>query len=275
MKYRSMLFIPANKEKFYKNESKNSSDAFIIDFEDSVRENDLDNNLKIFKENIKFIEKDFYIRINNNYYKKIIEETINFNISGYMIPKVENKNFINEIFVFLKKIDCSESKKMILLIESPMGVLNLKDILVENNRNIFAVAFGSEDYLSNLGVLVRNKENLFFARTNILNVSKAFEKDVYDTIFPKINNDLELVEEINYVKMLGFDGKLVIHPNQIEKVNKIFGISEEEIKGIKNIINYYEEESKKNNSNVVLYSGKIIEPPHIKRLKKLLELRRI
>ncbi|ATW24487.1 HpcH/HpaI aldolase/citrate lyase family protein [Candidatus Formimonas warabiya] len=264
-KCNSFLFIPANKYKYFYNKKILDADAVIIDFEDTIIQEDIleyINDINYILDDI-FL-KHVYLRVNSEEYFKIVGNINLKKINGIMIPKfcLDNMNIgILHNIINLKK-------EILILIESPRGILDLKETL--QNFRIMGVFFGSEDYISEINGL-RNRENMLYPRLNILNISKAFGVYCYDTIFPDLNSENLFKEEVDYSHEMGFDGKLAIHPSQLDYINKRFKICIESVEKYKMIVQLYYENIKQNKTNVIVIDGKIFEPPHIKRFEKMIK----
>lgn len=264
MSNNSFLFIPSDKARYFYNREILTADSIIIDFEDSIDEKYLIEN--IFKINDIFNDVDLnsvYIRIHKNKYQDILNKINISKIKGVMIPKFEANIIDLQIIDILKQLNL----EILILIESPKGILFLEKFLFDYKVN--AIFFGSEDYLSEINA-IRNKENLFYPRANILNISKAFGVKCYDTIFPYLNDTESFYNEVDIVREMGFDGKMAIHPKQLEYINKSFKYSLGYINELKRIVNLYYENIESNKTNILVIEGNVVEPPHIKRYERII-----
>lgn len=258
----SFLFVPANKQKYLYNSKISKADAIIIDFEDSViQEHILENVININKTFDDILLKNIYLRISPENYMDILQKIKLDKIKGIMIPKftLDNRNI--DILKVIEKI----KKEIFILIESPRGVLDLKDTL--QSYKIDGVFFGSEDYISGINA-VRNRENMLFPRMNIINISKAFGVSCYDTVFPDLYSKSLFFEEVDYSYEMGFDGKLAINLSQLDYINQKFKPDTETIKKYKEIVKLFYQNMKNNKTNILVIKGKVFELPHIKRYEK-------
>ena len=178
--YSSFLFIPANKSRYFYNEDINEADALIVDFEDSLNCKITEKNFDLLNTTLQDInEKNIYIRINSSYFRDIM---LNMNlelIKGIMLPKFT----LSEANIRILKEINNIGKEILILIESPRGILDLRDTL--DKFKVDGIFFGSEDYITNINA-IRNCTNLFYPRANIINISKAYNISCYDTIFPNL-----------------------------------------------------------------------------------------
>lgn len=258
----SLLFVPA-KEKYLDicKLNQTCADALIFDLEDSIDENAKDdalNLLSIFLQNIQIIPSCF-IRLNADRLERELKVFCECaNIRGYMIPKTEDSERLNMYSPFF------ESKDIIALLETPLGLLNIESIVSQDF--ITAVAFGAEDYTC-LSNMENRTDVIYYARSRICMYAKAYGKKAYDT--PSFNySDLEELEkEARSVADMGFDGKLAINPKQIDVLNKVFKYYDYDY--MEYIVSTYE----KKGEAVAIIDGKIYERPHIKHLKTILGMK--
>lgn len=136
------------------------------------------------------------------------------------------------------------------------------------------IALGAEDYCANLKT-TRSKEGseLLLARQTIVVAARAAGIDAVDTVFSNLNDMDTFKEEVRFIKQLGFDGKSVINPRQINPVNEIFTPTTAEIDKAKRIIAALKEAEAKG-SGVVSLNGKMIDKPVVLRAERTLELAR-
>ena len=95
--------------------------------------------------------------------------------------------------------------------------------------------------------------------------------DALDTVYSDVNNEEGFIAEATLIKKLGFDGKSVINPRQIEPLHKVFMPSEKDLNKAKAVMGAYEEAMAKG-SGVVALNGKMIDKPVVIRAQRLLEL---
>ena len=142
------------------------------------------------------------------------------------------------------------------------------------SKRMMGIALGAEDYCANLKT-TRSKEGseLLLARQTIVVAARAAGIDAVDTVFSNLNDMDTFKEEVRFIKQLGFDGKSVINPRQINPVNEIFTPTTAEIDKAKRIIAALKEAEAKV-SGVVSLNGKMIDKPVVLRAERTLELAR-
>lgn len=252
----SFLFVPAT-EKMLSKIEKCAADSIIIDLEDAILENDKDsalNRLEIFLKGYSY-KTDIFIRINPTRVKQETTILNRYAIKGYMLPKTEYSEYIDNF------AESAGDKRIIALIETAVGVVNAREII--KNQHVYIVAFGAEDYTEQCGIK-NDIEYLIYPKSKLVAYAKAYKKPVIDTISLNIRDEKKYIIEAQNSRDFGFDGKLAIHPMQVEVINKIFSDN----------INYYKfiiSEYDKCNTGVLNLNGRVFEKPHIDAMRKKIE----
>lgn len=252
---KSLMFVPS-KPKMLEKIPRSEADACIIDLEDSINESDKQQALL---DACRFLsekpDKNIFIRVAGNHLKEEFERLDGLFFKGYMIPKFENPKEFEKYSAYFK------DKDVIALVETPMGLVNIREIA--SSSIVTMIAFGAEDFTSVVG-MKNCADTLDYAKCQIVTYGKAFHKPVYDT--PSfIVDDMEALErEIQTAVDLGFDGKLAIHPKQISRINDLFQCFD--LDSIKKIVEQYEIAGKA----VLRIEDKVYEKMHIAHFKRIL-----
>ena len=191
------------------------------------------------------------------------------------IPKVEYgkevKSIASRISEIEKKAGIEEgSIKLWCNIESYMGVLNAREIAMADPR-VEAMALGAEDFTASMGaVRTRTGMEVFYARNAVLLACREAGIDALDIVFSNINDMEGLKEDAALSRNLGFDGKTVIHPRQIEAVNACFAPSEKEVRYAVRVLQTLEEGSRMG-KGVITLDGSMLDKPMELRARATLE----
>lgn len=249
---RSLLFVPAHKEKLIKKALKTDADALIFDLEDSCPgEENRKTGRKLI---LKYIrpERDF-VRIAS------ISDVIELSryVLGFMIPKIECPKEIDNV---IKKLMYCYTYNLIPLIESCRGIMNAHSIC--GHHGILAVAFGSEDYKADL-----MGNGIHFARNMIVNAAKANNIIPIDTVHVNVHDLQDLEYDLRISKSLGFEGMLCLHPKELELVHKYYTPSDRKVEYARKRIKIYEE----SDGGVAIMDEIYIAPPMYKYDKKLIK----
>lgn len=253
---KSLLFVPA-KDKMLAKIPQMNADAFIIDLEDSIPEEEKEEALD---RTISFIHglssaSNIIVRINSNHVARELSKLSIFNEIGFMLPKFEISNPYDEAK------ELFQEHFTIALIETPSALVDLCEISKSEYLN--ALAFGAEDYTAKVN-MENNVDYLFFQKSMLVTYAKARDLKVYDTPSFKLDNEAEFELEVKNAVSLGFDGKMAISPKHIQFINESFGSSD--IEYMKSVVARYEADE----NAVVVIDGKVYEKMHISRFKRII-----
>ena len=159
---------------------------------------------------------------------------------------------------------------MMAAIESAEGVLNAPQIALASKR-LIGIALGAEDYVTDLKTTRADGTELAFARGMIVNAARMAGIDALDTVYSDVNNEEGFLHEVNIIKKMGFSGKSVINPRQIEPLHRTFRPSQKDIDKALAIMEAIKEANAKG-SGVASLKGKMIDKPVVARARYLLEL---
>ena len=151
---------------------------------------------------------------------------------------------------------------MMAAIESANGVLHAAEIAHASDR-LIGIALGAEDYVTDLKTTRSDGIELLFARSAGI--------AALDTVYSDVNNEEGFIAEATLIKKLGFDGKSVINPRQIEPLHHVFMPSEKDLNKARAIMDAIAEANARG-SGVASLKGKMIDKPVVTRARRLLDL---
>ncbi len=231
-----------------------------------------------FIEKAKILTSDIicYVRTNSPASGMIpadLAEIVQKGIDGIVIPKVNDANEITKIEKILISLEKKRKLKPIELmpsIESAAGVVNAYSI-ASSSKRVSALVFGVFDLLNDLGIeYIKQAEGARYSRSKIPIDAKAAGKYAIDAIWQDLNDTVGLEQDCLVARNLGYSGKSIIHPDQIETVHRLFYPAPTEIEWAKKVIEAYSlaKEKKKGATKI---GGKMIDEVHYKRAKTLLD----
>lgn len=157
------------------------------------------------------------------------------------------------------------------MIETPKGVLNAASI-AGADRRVKALVVGLNDLRKATGVLPQpGRAYLVPWLMQVVLAARAHGVDVIDSVFNDFRDADGFEAECGQGRAMGFSGKMLIHPAQIEPANRHFGPSPETISEAREIIAGFAEPQAKN-LNVINLNGKMVERLHLEEAEKLVAL---
>jgi len=275
---RSLLFVPSNNSRFLEKAKSLSPDIICFDLEDSVpieEKKSARNLIKNALRNRSKYNSEIYVRTNSPISGLIpddLKEIIQKGVDGIVIPKVDTASDIKKIekiMIGLEKKRKLQPIEIIASIESTQGVVNSYSI-ASSSKRVSALVFGVFDLLNDLGVeYAKNPEGAMYSRAKIPVDARAAGKYAIDAIWQDIDDTIGLENDSIAAKNLGYVGKSIIHPNQVDIVHKVFYPTPSEIKWAKKVIEAYDL-AKKNKKGATTVDGKMIDEVHYKRAVTLL-----
>lgn len=276
-----MMFVPGNNPGMMADAHIYGPDSIMLDLEDSVSMMEKDTARLLVYNALKTVDygdTEMVVRINplsTPYGKKDIEAVVKAGVHVIRMPKTETADEVREVEAEIEKVEreigALGRTKIMAAIESALGVVNAYDIATSSKR-MMGIALGAEDYCANLKTQrSKDGDELRLARETIVVAARAAGIDALDTVYSNLNDMETFRREVEYIKTLGFDGKSIINPRQIEVVNEVFTPSEKDIQKAKAIIAAIKEAEKKG-SGVISLNGKMIDRPVVIRAERTIAL---
>lgn len=278
---RTMMFVPGNNPAMMADAHIYGPDSIMLDLEDSVSLAEKDAARLLVYNALKTIDygdTEMVVRINplnTPYGKKDIEAVVKAGVHVVRMPKTETAEEVREVEHEIERVEreigALGRTKIMAAIESALGVVNAYDIAIASPR-MMGIALGAEDYCANLKTQrSKDGDELRLARETIVVAARAAGIDALDTVYSNLNDMDTFRREVEYIKTLGFDGKSIINPRQIEVVNDVFTPTEKDITKAKAIVEAIKEAEAKG-SGVISLNGKMIDRPVVIRAQRTLTL---
>ncbi len=250
-------------------------DCLVYDLEDSVPLAEKDAARLLVYNLVKYqrpADKHVLIRVNGIYSEHIDEDlaaAVRACPDAIRIPKVEYAKEVRRIADRITEIEKKAGLpvggiELWCNIESYLGALNAREI-AEADPRVVALALGAEDYTASLRA-TRTKAGMeiFYARNMILTACRAAGVEAIDAVFSDINDKEGLQKDVALAKNMGFDGKTVVHPRQVDVVNAAFTPSAKEIRFAKRVLEAVEAGAKEGKGAVTLDGGMIDKPMELR-----------
>lgn len=278
---RALLYMPGDNWKMITKSITLGVDSICMDMEDGTAVNKKvearGTIVKALKE-LDFGKSEKLVRINSigsGWEKDDLEAVLPFHPDGIVIPKVESSEDVEWAG---KIIEAAEFKfgwplnsiSILIGIETAKGILNLKEIAAQPRSALRAIIFGGEDFAASIGATrTRSATELLYARQAVVVACAANGLQAIDLVSIDYK-DLEALRlESEFGAGLGYSGKQIIHPAQVEPVQTAFTPNDEAIAHAKRIVETFEA-SQKNGKGAYSLDGKMIDMPLLKNAQKVL-----
>lgn len=278
---RTMMFVPGNNPGMMADAHIYGPDSIMLDLEDSVTMAEKDTaRLLVYNalKSVDYGDTEMVVRINplnTPYGKKDIEAVVKAGVDVIRMPKTETAEEVIEVEREIERVEkelgCVGRTKIMAAIESALGICNAYAIATASPR-MMGIALGAEDYCANLKTQrTPDGDELRLARETIVVAARAAGIDALDTVYSNLNDMETFRKEVEFIHRLGFDGKSIINPRQIEVVNEVFAPTEKAIEKARTILAAIKESEKKG-SGVIAVNGKMVDRPVVIRAQRTIDL---
>ena len=269
---RSVFYVPGNNDKMIAKAPTTPADIITLDLEDSVPPAEKPRAREMVRENLKFAGSGgstIYVRINN--WETLmtnddLEAIVHEGLSGVCLAKCGGPDHVQRLEWKLEELE--RRRKMPvggiaiqLLIETAKGVIHAYPSAIASKR-VNSLIFGAVDYTKDMRVkLTSEGEEQRYARRHTAVAARASGCIAIDCPFVAFK-DLEAFEKSTREgRQMGYEGRMLIHPTQIEPSHKIYTPAPEDVEWAKGVVKVFEEEGLAKGMAAVTYLGKMVDTP--------------
>ncbi|XP_055071274.2 citramalyl-CoA lyase, mitochondrial [Misgurnus anguillicaudatus] len=203
--------------------------------------------------------------------------------TALMLPKVEDTEelqwFVDRFQQYLKGRELEEPIRLVTFVETAVGLLNfkavceaLRDFGPKAGFHHDGVVFGSDDFCASIGATrTKDAKELLYARQKVVVTTKAFGLQAIDLVYIDYQDVEGLRHQAREGALMGFTGKQVIHPNQIQVVQEEFAPSPARVKWATELIAAFEEHQKLG-KGAFTFHGSMIDMPSLKQAQNIVTL---
>lgn len=284
LEYRSAIFIPGANEKMLSKAAILDADLVIFDLEDSVSENQKQTARELvttIMHQPRASEKAVGVRLNALDSKHMVDDLrkiVPVKPDLIVLPKVESGEDLEQIDTLISgienesNIELGATKLIILTAETPGSLFRFDSLSNVSNR-LLGMTWGAEDLASELGATQGRDEQggwlppLQLAQTLCLAKARDLGVQALDTVMADFNDLEALRKECLAAKQMGFNGKLAIHPCQLDIINEVFMPTEKEIDFARRVVALFKANSQ---AGALQLDGVMLDIPHLRSAERLL-----
>ena len=279
---RTMMFLNAQKPGLIKDPYIYKPDSIMLDLEDAVAENQKDAarfSLYHALKEINYRGCERVVRINGldtPYWEEDIHCAVAGGCDAIRIPKTESALDVQRVEAVVeeceKKYGIPEGHTLIMAaIESARGVMKALDIC-EASERLFGIALSGGDYTKHLQTHITGTGlELMGARQNMIIAARAAGVQCFDTVYTNLDDMEGFRHDVETIHLMGFDGKSIINPRQINIVHEIFTPTQKDIIFAEKVVKEIDEK-KALGIGVFTVDGKMIDIAFYDGAKRTIEL---
>ena len=273
---RSCLYMPASNTRALEKAKTLAADTIIFDLEDAVAPDAKEEaraNACAALQSGDYGKRELVVRINATdtpWFAQDLKQACLAKADAVLVPKILSADDIIQISALMDECDAALNTKLWAMIEMPLAILNLAEIAALGaHQRLTGFVMGFNDLAKEMHA---DHDRAVFGSvmTQTVIAARAYGLDVIDSVYNDFSDPDGLEAECLEAKKLGFDGKSLIHPAQIETPNWVFAPHAKEITEAEAIIAAFKDPVNAG-KGVIVVDGKMTELLHLKQAKQLVE----
>lgn len=277
---RSVLYVPGNKARALEKAGGTAADVILIDLEDAVAPGAKDEARRMAADVIArggYAGKELVVRINGLDSAEAAADLVAAaGADAILLPKVNGPEDIRRAEAGIHELAAGAARPALwAMVETPKSVLNIGAIAAEAERpdaRLAALVLGSNDLVKETRVqMTASRVPLLPWMTQTVLAARAYGLTVLDGVYNSLKDAEGLAAECRQGRGLGFDGKTLIHPDQIETANIAFGPSETEIAEARAVVAAFAQPENAG-KGVITVEGRMTERLHLAMAERLLAM---
>ena len=272
---RSVLYMPGANERALEKAATLAADALILDLEDAVAPDakaDARERVCQAAASDRYTPREVTIRINGlgtAWHDDDLRAAAKAGPDGVLVPKVSSADDVRAIEGALERAGAPDHTRIWAMLETPVAMLQAHDVCAASER-LAVLVMGTNDLAKELQAEhVPGRQPLLGGLSLCLLAARATGKAILDGVYNDITDAEGFEAECRQGRELGFDGKTLIHPSQLEPCNRVFAPSAEEVEKATRIIEAFDE-AQAEGRGVVTVDGRMVENLHVEQARRTL-----
>ncbi|MEX0297458.1 MAG: CoA ester lyase [Kordiimonas sp.] len=273
---RSMLFMPADNERALAKAKSLSCDGVILDLEDAVapamKAHARDKAVEAVKSG-GYAHRELIVRVNGldtEWWQDDVRSVAAAKPSAILIPKVDSAETVHTVSELIEETGAKDTAVWAML-ETPMAYLRAEEIAASSER-LSCFVVGTNDLVKDLRAQhTKTREPVITALGLAVLTARAYGLTILDGVYNDFRNSDGFWDECLQARDMGFDGKTLIHPTQIDGANEAFGPGDDDVVYAEKLIAAFHE-AKSEGKGVAVLDGKMIEDLHVEEARRTLAI---
>ena len=272
---RSVLYMPSSNAKALEKAKTLPVDAVILDLEDAVAPDakpDARAAAAAAVASGEYGRRTLTIRVNGigtEWHDADLAAAAQAGPDAVVVPKVNSADEVQQLVATLERHGAPDHTKLWAMIETPEAILNVREIAAASDR-LSVLVMGTNDLVKELyAEHVPGREPILPSLHTALLAARAAGISILDGVYNDVKNTEGFLAECDQGRQLGFDGKTLIHPGQVDGANSAFAPSEQAVEDARGLIQAFEDGK---GSGVVTYHGRMVENLHVESARRTLSI---
>ncbi|CAM3213026.1 CoA ester lyase [Nocardioides dubius] len=272
---RSVLYMPSSNERALEKAKTIACDGLIFDLEDAVAPDakvGARANAVAAVQSGEYGRRTLTIRVNGlgtEWHDDDIATAAAAGPDAIVVPKVNSADEVRELVEAMERAGAPAHTKLWAMIETPVAILDALSIARGSNR-LGAFVLGTNDLVKELyAEHVPGRAPILPSLHTALLAGRAAGIAVIDGVYNNVKDTDGFLAECEQGRVMGFDGKTLIHPGQVEGANEAFAPSTAAVEDARGLIQAWEDGK---GAGVVTYNGKMVENLHVESAQRVLSI---
>jgi citrate lyase subunit beta/citryl-CoA lyase len=267
---RSVLYMPASNPRALEKARELPADGLILDLEDAVAPEAKPQAREAVVAALHkgFGDREVLVRINGldtRWWVEDIDAAASARPDAVLVPKVSSPRQLQDLAARLVDMGTDPRVRVWAMMETPLAMLNVRDIAaaaLDSETRLAGFVMGTNDLAKDTRArLVAGRAPMLPWLMSCLAAARAYGLDILDGVYNDIGDAEGFAAECAQARDLGFDGKTLIHPRQIDTCNQAFSPTAEEVDAARKIIAAFDLPENEN-KGVLQVDGRMIERLH-------------
>ncbi len=274
---RSVLYMPGSNARALDKARNLPADVLILDMEDAVSPDAKELARQQISKSLTqgdYGSRELLIRVNSLttlWGSDDVAAVARLNADGIVFPKIKSADEVHSAVTALDESGAPAGLPIWIMAETPLGILRIESIAAASPR-LGGIIMGTSDLAKELRVRhTPDRIGFITALSMCVMAARAHGLEILDGVHLDLSDDAGFRTACNQGRDLGFDGKTLIHPQQIAAANEIFGPAATEVQEAGIIIAAWEQ-ARREGKGVTVVNGKLIENLHVEQAQRTLAM---
>jgi citrate lyase subunit beta/citryl-CoA lyase len=268
---RSVLYMPGANTRALAKAKSIAADALILDLEDAVSPEAKESARQQVAAAVSgggYGRRELIIRVNalsSPWGEADLAASVAAAADAILLPKVNGAGEILIAAERLERLGGAAKTRLWAMIETPLAILNLKEIAASSERGggrLDCLVLGTNDLAKETGADLRaDRQPALYWLSAAVTAARAYSLDVLDGVYNDFKDLEGFRRECLQARALGFDGKTLIHPEQVAAANQVFAPAEHDVVLARKILAAFAEPENKG-KGVISVDGRMVELLH-------------
>jgi citrate lyase subunit beta / citryl-CoA lyase len=278
---RSVLYMPGSNVRALEKARELPVDGVILDLEDAVAPEAKGVARELIKKTLQkggFGDREVLVRINGldtRWWVDDLHAVADCRPDAVLVPKISDPHQLQDLAARIVDMGTDPHIRVWAMMETPLAMLNVAAIAAaahDSETRLSGFVMGTNDLAKDTRArIVPGREPMLPWLSNCVAAARAFGLDILDGVYNDLGNAEGFVEECRQARDLGFDGKTLIHPKQIEACNGAFSPAPEEVAAARKIIAAFDLPENQG-KGVIQIEGRMVERLHADMARRTVEI---